>query len=875
MSNARDKYSVHSPTIHLTSGRHGGSQLIHEIDGVVTVLGSGDGCDMVLASGRVDSAHAVIVRLGGGAFVCDLGAPGGTQINDRHVRWSRIEDGDELTIGPFTYEIKIGATQGAPSTGTRPFSLRNDLTIGQVHSEDPVILIGSDAACDVVLNGSNIAPRHAIVVWTSEGPVVRDLQGRVLVRLNGRPIREGIIESGDSIGVGPYEMRFDIEAKTPAASVDSTSAVARRAAAEFDRARSLYDEPSSRRPMPQLKPVEASIPYVTGPDDYEQVDENEATRELVQEMDRLESEDAAWGDASDADPTEALDDSEVMELLEEVEVVSPSSAHDGSMAPHNSKQDGTGIKSARGPRTLSFSPDELVAARVIEDKEQTTIGYTPAFRERVIAAQNALDERARKLREELDAERQRLRQCQDQLQEQAQKLFSAARNDRPENSAGSSAEDLAERTDDEHEVSVSATRDEEQSIRVAKNRDSVSSIDRLFATTGELPASDRNVRHTRQVTEEIADAGERARVDAMSLQAQVNELMEIARDEQGGMRDAEGRLESLRFEIERLRSEVARAREKHQVQSAEQAARFEGLERSLHGVKQERESLMLRLRRLDAKESALNTRIADAKRVKKDMEREANRLARLQEEHDDRLRELRINLEGERHRLRLRQTELQKRAGELAKLARTRRHAIEEIVREQQSALQDSEADIKAKRTAIAEAGRAELEKTATELEQLLSVRLSDVESELLSRQDALDSWIRAIWDSAKPKSGESKKFETLSRTSKAALGIEEKLGMIQAEAPVRHLAQLETELENLHRAVLRMEDDSDQRGGLDAFSLRGSTWSRDRRIGGETTSRIGEKFSSFRIGAGGTGEKKNAWAKDLKPVEGQSSTRG
>ena len=838
MSNARDYNEKRGPAIHLTTGERGQIRSFQEIRRVVSVLGSGDGCDMVLASSRIDSAHAVIVRLGGGAFVCDLGAPGGTQVNGQHVRWSRLEDGDELTIGPFNYGIEIEHTFSAPSAGTRPFSLRNDLTIGIIHSEDPVLLIGSDAACDVVLSGSAIAPRHAIIVWTSEGPMVRDLQGRALVRLNGDSVREAILQPGDSIGVGPYEMRFEIEARTPGASMDVASATARGGVAEVGAAFGLPER--SVRETPDALEAERPIPVVAGPDDEADVAEHNAARELVEEMDRIETGEA-WTESDDASPSEALDDSEVLELLEEVEEVSFAQSDNRGSGHRTGSPAEQIVKAASATRSLSFSPDELVAARVMDDREAGSKGFSPDFRDRVIAAQHA---RARKLREELDAERQRLKACQDQLKGQAQKLLAAAQA----NQSGAGNKN-SNQTEPAVRGKPTASRIEDDDSSVGNANESIETIERLFAGASELSGPDRNMRHTRQTAESIAEAGERAKADTMSLQAQVNELMEMVRDEQGGMRDAEGRLESLRFEIERLRSEVARAREKHQVQSAEHEARFESLQRSLQGAKQERESLMLRLRRLDAKESALNTRVTDAKRIRKDMEREANRLARLQEEHDDRLRELRINLESERHRLRLRQTELQKRAGELAKLARTRRHAIEEIVREQQSALQESEADLKAKRTAIAEAGRAELEKTATELEQLLSVRLSDVESELLARQESLDSWIRAIWDTAKSSTGESKKSETIGRASRSVLGLGEKPSTPPSESQVRHLAQLESELENLHRAVIRMEDDSDHKGGIEGFSTRGSSILRDRRLGGELTTRFAEKFSSFRIG--------------------------
>jgi pSer/pThr/pTyr-binding forkhead associated (FHA) protein len=844
VNNTLDDNDMCRPVIRLTTGEPGSQGSARIIHGPVTVLGSGGGCDMVLASSSIDEAHAVIVRLGGGAFVCDLGAPGGTMVNGAHVRWARLEDGDELSIGSFYFFVEIGRSSGALSAHTRPFSLRNDLTIGVIRSEDPVLLIGRDAACDVVLDGAHVAPRHAIVVWTGDGPLVRDLQGRSLVRVNGRAVRQRLVHSGDSIGVGPHEMRFEIEAKTPAASIIADPANA----ADYGRPRTFHEEYPERDDAADPRSGEDKIPYVAGPPDYEEMNEDDATRELVEDLERNESGDGQWMTDHDAEQIEALDDSEVLQLLDGARVDSHASSGEAR------KGDGAGMthhgdtRTGAAPRSMTFSPDELVAARVVDERDAAPQAFSPDFRRRVIAAQNALDERARKLRDELDSERRRLKACQDQLKEQARRLLEATKANEDSPGDGVTAQRPVVISRQEKPV---ASQGGVETLDHSDREESIASLERLFAGAAELPASDRNVRHTLTTAEGVAEVGKQAKAEAMSLQSQVNELMEIVRDDQQGMNEAEQRLESLRFEIERLKSEVARAREKHKVQFSEHEVRYESLQRSHEGIKQEREALMLRLRRLDAKESALNTRMADAKRVRKDMERESNRLARLQEEHDDRLRELRINLEGERHRLRLRQTELQKRASELAKMARTRRHAIEEIVREQQSELQDTEADIKAKRSAIAEAGRAELEKTATELEQLLSVRLSDVESELLARQESLDSWIMAIWDNAKGSSGGPKRIESIARAPKASFGLGGASAPVAAEPQVRHLAQLETELENLHRAVLRMEDDSDHRGVTEGLASRRASLFSGARTSGDLTTRFAEKFSSFRIGSG------------------------
>ncbi|HKQ48829.1 MAG TPA: FHA domain-containing protein [Phycisphaerae bacterium] len=679
---------------------------VKELNQVVTILGAGDGADLILGSSRIDAAHCALVSLAGGIYVCDLGAPGGTLLGGRPVRWSRLGDGDEVAIGPFSFRVQVDESLDEIPVEIPVFQLRHEQTIGTIVSRSAALIIGSDPNCDVVLTGASISPRHALVVWTRDGAMVRDLTGRSSVRCNGRPVQMGAIVDGDAIGVGPYELIYELQA-----------AVAGAASFEMEQG-----------PVAQPR-----------------------------------------GFA----PTRWLDESQVELLPSKTEAADDSSfdlAGDYAGSYENNAGDDPTCDALRREMESDEDWAEPECDETPESRSAFVEQCPPQFRERIVAAQRALDERAMKLRRELEAERAQLKAYQEKLQEQARQLLDATR----QNQQGPIREEVV-RHDQSFDEPVAADMEQRTAVEAAPREEG--------ATTDH----------------------------ASSLQDRVSELVKLVRDEKEEMYRAENRLESMRFDIERLRGSVLRAKEKHRVQEAEHEARYADLKRGQSVIGQEREALLARMRRLESREAALVGRIQEADRMRKELDGEAERLNRAQEEHDERLRELRINLEGERHRLRVRQAELQRKAADLAKVAQARRKAIEEIVTHQHSQLREKESELKARQTAVTEAGRAELERAATDLEKLLSTRLADVESEVLSRQEKLDNWLKSIWDTAKPMT------EPAGSALQPSFRVEPFVSRMPVMGPSTaaergQMALLEKELQGLHRAVRRLEGDSDQR---------------------------------------------------------------
>jgi hypothetical protein len=75
-----------------------------------------------------------------------------------------------------------------------------------------LLLIGTAVNAPLRLIAPGIAERHAIIEWRADGYHVCDLGGPTGVRVNGHPVREWRLITGDLIEIGPVELRFELVA---------------------------------------------------------------------------------------------------------------------------------------------------------------------------------------------------------------------------------------------------------------------------------------------------------------------------------------------------------------------------------------------------------------------------------------------------------------------------------------------------------------------------------------------------------------------------------------------------------------------------------------------------------------------------------------
>ena len=594
----------------------------HELRRALTVMGSGEGCDVVLQSGRIDAAHAAIVKLGGSVYMCDLGSPDGTKLNGRRQRWARVTTGDQIAIGPYKFKAQVESS-GRDCLEEEPvFRLHaveeeaGDDAPGSVFaSRHSALIVGSDPACDLVAIGDDIAPRHCLVIWTEAGPVIRSLCQSEPVRLNGRPIEENALLDGDMIGVGDRRFRFETEIKpadteaggTPnddssflahIGAVDPSSIIAGRldtnGGVGLQRLWPGRSESMSRKESTTKWPISSKKSFL-----------------------RTETKETAMANTTSAEKTD--------------------------------------VPAKRGIQVDA----PKIQTEDLEDR-------TAEIQMRVAAAQRALDERARKYREGLDLEHERLNARQTELERQARALREATlrgHQETPKDAAGSSDETSGPGDD------LASTLNETGS-------------DGLMAD--DAPAS--------------------------KLDRRVIELVALARAEQEELKQGEVTIESLRLETQRLRSSVTRRLEKIQARKNSIDERFKSLTGGLEILRNQREPLVARLRKLDAEEASIQSRLEEGGRIRAELARDAEALNRAQDRLKTRQQELLTSLENERLRVKQRQAEMQRKAAELEQVLHGRLGDIEDEMNARKAELEASICDLSAFGVAAGEV-RAESDK--------------------------------------------------------------------------------------------------------------------------------------------------------------------
>ncbi|HXQ18390.1 MAG TPA: DUF3662 and FHA domain-containing protein [Acidimicrobiales bacterium] len=117
-----------------------------------------------------------------------------------------VLEGSRLRAGRFT----ITAEVVAGPEGLHPARLL--LPDGtQVNIESEPVVIGRLPECSVPLGDANVSRRHAEVRRIGEKFVVSDLGSTNGTRVNGVPVREHFLSSGDEITIGSTTLAFELQ----------------------------------------------------------------------------------------------------------------------------------------------------------------------------------------------------------------------------------------------------------------------------------------------------------------------------------------------------------------------------------------------------------------------------------------------------------------------------------------------------------------------------------------------------------------------------------------------------------------------------------------------------------------------------------------
>jgi hypothetical protein len=103
------------------------------------------------------------------------------------------------------------------------------------------MVVGRDPDCEISHRDPRLSRRHAEFTVGDDGIIVRDLDSRNGIRVNGSPVKEAVLRPGDLVQIAQLTVRFvddeELAARTTAVARPAHSAVTVAAAVEDDRTR--------------------------------------------------------------------------------------------------------------------------------------------------------------------------------------------------------------------------------------------------------------------------------------------------------------------------------------------------------------------------------------------------------------------------------------------------------------------------------------------------------------------------------------------------------------------------------------------------------------------------------------------------------------
>ncbi len=183
---------------------------------VVTLLGSREGCKLVLRHGGVAAVHLAIVNDGSKLLATDLVTKHGTLLNGLKMEQEQLNDGDMLTIHPWEFRVDIGEPTPSGRADVHPFGLEpSPHVVALEHVGSGRVLqpgrdaciIGRRNGCDIVLSDNQVSRVHALVFSYFSRPAIFNLLASNQTFVNGQAVQFRRLKDADAITVGESEFR--------------------------------------------------------------------------------------------------------------------------------------------------------------------------------------------------------------------------------------------------------------------------------------------------------------------------------------------------------------------------------------------------------------------------------------------------------------------------------------------------------------------------------------------------------------------------------------------------------------------------------------------------------------------------------------------
>src|SRR5690349_6121729 len=179
----------------------------------VTLIGSRKQARLQLISSSVSTNHALIVNADSGPYIRDLASREHTLVNGIQVTEGTLSDGDEITIGRFSFRFNA-SPHTQPMEKIRQIRSAAAAKMQVEGSELPVpfdgksIVIGRRDGSDIKLLEDTVSTTHAIIFEMDGKRYIRDLVSRTGTFVNGKKIHQQELSPGDEVKCGDTRMRY-------------------------------------------------------------------------------------------------------------------------------------------------------------------------------------------------------------------------------------------------------------------------------------------------------------------------------------------------------------------------------------------------------------------------------------------------------------------------------------------------------------------------------------------------------------------------------------------------------------------------------------------------------------------------------------------
>jgi pSer/pThr/pTyr-binding forkhead associated (FHA) protein len=187
---------------------------------LVTLLGSRVGCKIRLNHPKVGGVHAAIVHTGTAAWAIDLVTARGTSLNDLQMHLEQLNDGDVLTIAPwsFTVEVKEPPEDAVPpqvvdlEPAPEVVILEHIQTGRLLKPHREVCTLGRRNGCDIVISDPSISRVQALLFSHFGHPAILDLLSENGLMVNGAPALFRKLRGDDILTIGSAQFRVRLVA---------------------------------------------------------------------------------------------------------------------------------------------------------------------------------------------------------------------------------------------------------------------------------------------------------------------------------------------------------------------------------------------------------------------------------------------------------------------------------------------------------------------------------------------------------------------------------------------------------------------------------------------------------------------------------------